>query len=330
MAKLRASMLYANLGAVLAALVTRGADAQPARFSWVRETGAEQCPSEQELRQKVAALVGGDPFSRPDGPRVRGVVRREAGMLIATLSLQEKSEPSKSRELHTDAASCAPLADAVALAIALSIERLPVEARSAPAPSTRAEDVRVVDRTPELDEAERRRDPARWANHSWSTLAQAHWTLGSVPRPTTGLGVGLRYRVSDRVSSAIGGLWLPRSSEGGQLSLGLNAARLGACVETVRVPPFALAHCAYGMLGAVQVKSEAAPVSGAGTHAWYAGSMTTAASIRFSESAVAEAGAEGTVPLTRPTYVADACPAVGFQQPVATLGLFFSLGVLFP
>ncbi len=136
--------------------------------------------------------------------------------------------------------------------------------------------------------------------------------------------------MSDRISGAIGGLWLPPASEGGQFSLGLAAARLGACFETVRVPPFALAHCGYAMLGALQVKSEAAPVSGAGTHGWYAGSLTTAASIRLGESAVAEAGAEGVVPLTRPTYIADTCPAVAFQQPAATLGIFLSLGILFP
>ncbi len=332
----RTRMLYAVLGGAFAALFARGARAQSLdggvserRFVWARQAGAELCPSEQELRQKVTALVGGDPFVRSDGPIVRGVVRREAGMLIATLSLREKGEPAKSRELHTDAGSCAALADAVALAIALSIERLPVEGPAARAPESPTDRAPVLDRA-ETERDERRRNPARWADRAWSTLAQAHWTLGSLPRPTTGLGVALRYRMSDRILGAVGGLWLPPADERGQFTVGLTSARLGACVESLRASPFALAHCAYGMLGAVQVKRDAATVSEAGTHPWYAASMTTAASARLSESWVAEAGVEGTVPLTRPTYLTTECPTVGFQEPVATLGLFLSLGMLFP
>jgi hypothetical protein len=150
-----------------------------------------------------------------------------------------------------------------------------------------------------------------------------------LPRATTGLGAALRYRLTERFSAVLGGMWLPAASEQGQFSVGLGAARLGACVETFRAPPLFFVNCAYGLTGATAVRGEAGTVSDVGTHPWVAASLSASAAIKLGPSWFAEAGTEGAVPFARPTYQTIACPLVGFQQPVATLGVFLSLGVLF-
>jgi hypothetical protein len=322
----RASTFSTTLLAVLAFVAPSRAHAEPdaARFSWIRESGAEACIGEDELRRKIVAMLGRDPFADPSGPTVAGVVRREGDVLVATISSRPPGEALSSRELRADATSCGPLTDAVVLAVALSVERAPAAApaeppRPAPAWQTAPAPARVEQAPP----------GSGHASDDVAALAQAQWTLGWLPRPTTGVGLALHYKVAPRLTVAGGGLWLPAASHQGQFSEGLATTRLGACFETVRAAQVSLVQCAYGLAGATNVQNEAGKVPDAGTHAWFAGSLTAAAMARFGSTWAAEAGAEGTVPFARPIYATTDCPRVGFQQPVATLGVFLSVGAFF-
>jgi hypothetical protein len=334
---MRARQLSTSALAFLSVLVAGEARAD-GRFSWRREPGADPCLSEQDLRRRITEIVGHDPFRddesdrspssgadttrRPEVPTVSGVFRRQGDALVATISLEQPGEAPTSRGFQSYDLSCAPLSEAVALAVALSVERSR-DAKSFPSPETRS----PAPQPPTEPEArDRHVEPT---NRSWMAQAQADWTLGLLPSATTGLGAAVHYRVSDRFSAVLGGLWMPPASERGQFSVGLQAARLGACAEAFRAPPLAFAGCAYGLAGATQVKGEAATTSDAGAHAWWAASASAVASVKLGESWRAEWGAEGAFPFARPVYQTTSCPRIGFQQPPATLGVFLSLGVLF-
>jgi hypothetical protein len=312
-----------SLLAVLASfLSSRAARAEPEgarRLSWARQPGAEACIGEDELRRNIAAMLGRDPFMESNGPVFSGVVRREGDGLTATLTSSRPGEPPTSREFNASAGDCAPLTDAVALAVVLSVEHAP---SAEPSPA-------LVQPAPAPPRAELAEAPKRAPSDTLAALGHAYWSLGMLPRPTTGVGITARYKLRDRVTLAAGSLWLPAASERGQLSVGLAMGRFGACVESLRASPVALTHCAYGLGGAARVESEAGTTPDTGLHPWFAGSFATSAVARFGDHWVAEAGAEGAVPFARPTYATSSCPRVGFQQPAATLGIFLSVGAFF-
>jgi hypothetical protein len=286
-------------------------------LSWTRQPGAEACIGEDELRRNIAGMLGRDPFAEANGPVFSGVVRREGDALTATLTSSRPGEPPTSREFSASAADCAPLTDAVALAVVLAVEH------AAP----HVEPALIVQPAPpraELAEA-----PRRAPSDTLAALGHAYWSLGMLPRPTTGVGITTRFKLRDRAALVAGGLWLPSASERGQLSVGLAMGRFGACVESLRASPIAVTHCAYGLGGAARVDNEAGTTPDAGLHPWFAGSFATSAMARFGDHWVAEAGAEGAVPFARPTYATSSCPRVGFQQPFATLGIFLSVGAFF-
>jgi hypothetical protein len=313
------------VGAVLGELVTaRGARAQQesTRFSWVNGGGADSCISEEGLHRRVVEMLGRDPFADPAGPAFSGVVRLRDGRLVAALSLSQPGESSPStREITTEGPGCGPLSEAVALALALSLEQAasvsepPAVVRMPPAPVP-----------PRVPDAETGVKQAASRPATWSILGEARWTLGLLPRPTTGVGGSLRHDFSPRISAEVGGLWLPSASEGGLFSAGLAAGRLGLCVEVLEREKLSVAGCAYGLAGVLRVESEGAVVTEAGGHTWLAPAIGTVVSTRFQGGWVARAGAEGAIPLRRPIYAATACPPVGFQQAPVTLGLFVSLG----
>jgi hypothetical protein len=315
------SALLAALALVAPAQAHAQSNGVP-RLTWTREAGAEACMGENELRRKIADMLGRDPFADPNGPAVSGAVRRDGETLVATLSATFPGETPTSREFRSDAANCAPLTDAVALAIVLSVERAPspppVAARPAP----------IFDTAPAAVTAEA---PVAQIHRydSLVALAQLEWTLGVLPRPTTGVGLDLRYELGARVTAAAGGFFLPPASERGQFSVGLAAARVGACVDSVRASPVFVVNCAYAKAGEMRVENEAGVVPDAGSHAWFAGSLTAAVLGRLGPHWAAEGGLEATVPAKRPTYATQSCPLIGFEEPPATLGVFFSLGAFF-
>jgi hypothetical protein len=288
-------------------------------FSWTREPGAESCIAEDDLHRKIADMLGRDPFVDSNDTVIAGGVRREGETLIATLSSKHRSEAPTSREFRTQAPDCAPLTDAVALAIVLLVERAPIPPPSEPVNPALAATPAPVFSEQSVQAKHGRRD-------AFIALAQAQWTLGWLPQPTTGVGLAFRYRIAERASVAAGGLWLPAASEGAQFSVGLSAARLGGCIDTVHAAPVTLVNCVYGLGGATRVQNEAGSVSDAGPHPWFAASATGAAMARWGEMWIAEAGVEGAVPFARPTYTTTSCPRVGFQAPAVTLAIFLSLG----
>src|SRR4051812_13569465 len=71
-----------------------------ARFSWVNRAGVESCMSEADLRAKVVATLGRDPFAPPEGMVFTGMVERRGEDLVATIALRQAGDMSEiSREI---------------------------------------------------------------------------------------------------------------------------------------------------------------------------------------------------------------------------------------
>lgn len=329
----------ARYGVVVSAwiCVTRPGFAEPApstRFVWQRDAGAEMCDSSEALRAKIATALGRDPFSSADAPDFRGTVQREGAVLTARLWLRERDGTETSRELRSSTSSepeasardCASLTDAVALALALSLDRHEARAR-ARARARSGETANPARRTALADSgttSEGRAAPPRF-----SVLAEVGWRLGLLPRASAGLGLTLRYWLGQRVALTAGGEWLPPQSERGQFSVGLTTARVGVCAEVYQSPSFGILGCTEPLVGALRVQNEAGVVDEAGTHPWFGVGLNGRVRTRLSGSWGAEFALGGVAPIQRPIYETLACPFVGFQQPIATLGVSAAAGLQF-
>ena len=321
-------VVLAGIGAARPALAE---PAPAAHFVWQRDSGAEFCDSSDTLREKVAAILGLDPFSGPQAPDFRGTVQRTEDVLIARLWLRERDGTETSRELRSaagvepgaDARACAALTDAVALALALSLERQAPRHRA----RSRSAAPAAVTRAPVADSGGSREGPS--PPPRFSALAEAGWRLGLLPRASAGLGLTLRYWLGERWALTAGGEWLPPQSERGQFSVALSTARVGLCAEVYQAQSFGILACTEPMAGAIQVENEAGSVNDAGTHLWFGWGLNGRVRTRLSSSVGAELSLGSVVPLRRPVYETLACPLVGFQQPVATLGVSAAAGVQF-
>jgi len=115
-----------------------------ARLVYVREAGAEQCPGEVDLRLRVVARLGYDPFS-PQASRVV-LARISAGERELRGSVElvdERGISSGKRTLGSHPESCDELARGMALSISLAIdpelERTPQPATAAHADTPRSD-----------------------------------------------------------------------------------------------------------------------------------------------------------------------------------------------
>jgi hypothetical protein len=113
--------------------------AENVRLVYVRETGAESCPDEPEVRRSVAARLGYDPFVDGPGRVVRVVLSLAARRLRASIEItDENGDLLGTNQLSPRVRNCDTLASAIELAIALAIDPLlasgPVHAPS-PSPS---------------------------------------------------------------------------------------------------------------------------------------------------------------------------------------------------
>jgi hypothetical protein len=290
------------------------------------------CDSSEALREKIATALGRDPFSSVDAPDFRGTVQHDGTVLTARLWLRERDGTETSRELRANASSepeamardCAALTDAVALALALSLDRRPARGRARPRSGETANPARKTALGDSGITSEGPSTPPRF-----SVLAEVGWRLGLLPRASAGLGLTLRYWLGPRVALTAGGEWLPPQSERGQFSVGLTTARVGVCAEVYQSPSFGILGCTEPMVGALRVHNEAGFVDEAGTHPWFGLGLSGRMRTRLSGSWGAEFALGSVAPIRRPVYETLECPFVGFQQPLATLGVSAAAGLQF-
>ena len=106
--------------------------AESTRLSYLRGSGAEECPDERALRLAVAVRLGYDPFVAWAKTTIHAQVARDGSKLRARVDLAgEDGKVRGSRELVGSLDECDKLIAAMSLAISIAIDPMSVNASSA-------------------------------------------------------------------------------------------------------------------------------------------------------------------------------------------------------
>jgi hypothetical protein len=196
-----------------------------ARLVYVREPGAEKCPAEIDLRLRVVARLGYDPFSPQASRVVLARISATTRALDGSVELvDERGISSGKRALGSPPENCEQLARAMALSISLAIdpER---ELAPEPTPSRAAPRSEAEKTSPAPMPRPSAVPPARAARgHRFFAGVALAGSVGALPEP--GLGafgfVGYRGRwaslsLEARAQQSFGQDLSPRGSLHGSL-----------------------------------------------------------------------------------------------------------------
>jgi hypothetical protein len=228
----------------------------------------------------VSGRLGRDPFGSPGRLTIEAVASRDGEAWVAKIYARERGGAAiGSRTLRSEAASCASLVDAAALAIALVIDPEAVE-RTERARAARAETAGGAEpsasaptpapaATPRVSPQPQVAQPATPAPTEPAQRAsgwvdvRAAGDFGLLPE---GLAPGLGMIVDLPIAGALGaraGLtyWPERETAAadGRFAFGLSAAALGACAPFLPRGALGVALCAAGTRGAVFRQQAVAP-----------------------------------------------------------------------
>jgi hypothetical protein len=216
------------------------ADEKPnARLSWVRMPGAESCVDGEALKKSVTARLGRDPFAGNVAIEIEGTIAREPKRWIAKLWLRDdKGAPAGSRELTSEADTCASLGEAVALAIALAIDpdagSSPAVASASASVSTSAPPVRVAIPKPSATPT-----PPAPPSASITTapppsppavFARALLSTSLLPKPAPGIGIAFEPVFDHSWRATFGAAYLfPQKTTDGIVAIGMTTLHGGLC-----------------------------------------------------------------------------------------------------
>jgi hypothetical protein len=207
-----------------------------ARLEYVRDVPGDVCPSEQTVRDSVAARLGSNPFT-PEALRLMAVrIGETAGGLKATLQVVDAQSSKGERALTAGRLECAELIESLVLALSIAIDPQTVAAAPsvslAPAPPP----ARVEPRT-----APMQFDVSLGATGSYGVLPAVSFGVTAGGRLTFGrVSVLLEARVDPKASVAL---------RGGEIETALTAATAGGCLHAGW-----FSGCALGSAGAAWVE----------------------------------------------------------------------------
>lgn len=199
-----------------------------ARLVYVRDESATQCPSEADLRLRVIARLGYDPFSPRASQVVLARIEAQDGALAGSVELIDRAGISSGkRSLTASEGDCEELARGLALSISLTLD--PEREAPVPAPAPLSEATQIPPRREQPPRLIARLAPRR---QQWFLGAAFTSTVGALP--ALGLGgslvLGLRERhfsvaVEGRAIQSLARELSPR----GELSGRLVAPGVSAC-----------------------------------------------------------------------------------------------------
>jgi hypothetical protein len=319
-------------------------------LSWVRLPGAESCPSAGELSERVVARLGRDPFAANPTRFLEGTSAQQGGVFSAVLSVRDaEGTLLGTRELASTAASCEPLADAVALALVLTIdpnailERPSPAAPSAPQQAPRASATPspslgrplVVESTPprqpqperamgEPFGAEKRENP-------WQAQLGARTLLAARVLPSAAWGVGWQgelYVANWRLT--LDGMWFPQTRAADRrFGFGLTAGALGACHRAFASGSLSVLGCGQLMAGVVHVTVRELMPREVSDQPWVAAGLGPRLTLSVARCELA-LGALALVPLVQRRFLVGGLDGPVFDNDaVGALG-FVSVGLRVP
>lgn len=303
---------------------------QRIHLSWVRAASALECGDAAHVQQDVVRRLGKDPFGEPSTLFVEAQVTREAERFVASLELRDVAGTSLgSRQVASDAPTCASLVSAAGLAIALMIDPDAVaEPKLAPKPKPLPQE--PAPPPPPQVQTITVREPAR----TW-LLVGAAGAIRTLPRASVGVVLGGGLDLSRHVALELTLSFHPEQRErlrGFDVSFGLSRVSLAPCLALVRGRSADLWGCAIGRVGAVHAVTHAPERSADSQLPWAAAGVGLRAGWLLSPPVALRMGISGDVPLLRRDYKVSvgepqAQEVVVFSEPrfAATLDLGLAL-----
>jgi hypothetical protein len=333
----------ASLGALAfyVLMPTRGASAQELTFrlSWQRGAGAEGCPSTQQLTSAVESRLGRTAFAEPALRHIDGGVEHVASVWRARLRvLGADNAVLGSRELEAYGPDCSSIAEAVSLAIALTIDPNALHdhhddsTRAAPAMSPSSSPPvsqppvprRPVETTPLPPQNTEKSPPP--AGLTGAVVPRTLLAFGALPKASFGAELGAEVDLGPRLGLALGMAYLAEArTAGGEFGLSIAAGSLGLCFHALERPRAELKMCGELMAGAVQVVVYNPIPTHPGEHLWLAPRLGPRFAYDLGASLSLELAAAAVVPLVREQFAIAGVKEPLFQTP--RVSLLSSLGL---
>lgn len=298
------------------------------RLSWVRSAAASSCPDVGHVEADVEHRLGWSPFARSSGAgeSIEASVDRSADVWRASIELRAADGASRgSRVVESPATTCASLASAAGLAIALMIEPLlPAEAPVSAPP------VSVPVPTPPprvIAEVPKKADSS--ASHSATpskprvtTALGAIAVLHVLPKVALGPTLLSSVRLFDHLYAVVSGSLLPEQhvlKASADVGFGMTLGTVGACYRVPIAEAFDISSCVSLLLASMQViVNNPLPVA-PGSRLWWAGS----AGLRLGWSSgpfEASLGIDALGHPTRHSYLIDSAEPVSSASSFAEPG----------
>jgi hypothetical protein len=296
------SFACASLAAIALSATSASAGAPDVALRWVAPSA---CPAEAEVRAAVERLVG-QPLGGGQGAKIQvrivAAPAREAPW-AATISVTRPGE-GEARERRIEASTCAELADAAAVAVALSLEP-----PAAPPPPPRPG-----------------KPPAAPIRLRPGLRIAMGLEIAALPRPAPGLSVaGLLLFGKSRVEIA-GAAWLPQRTDaqgGAGARLTLIAATARYCRAFVE-RALSFSGCATFEAGAIGGSGFGLARSASGFAPWVAPGLGVMGGYALSRRLAITLALDGVVPVTRAAFSLEGVGVVHRTPPLsgrALLGL---------
>lgn len=263
-----------------------------ATLSWVRSTGADDCPSASRMRGAVVEILGRNPFSLPAAQHFEVVVSNLRPGWAAVLYIRgPDGHVIGTRDIRGDGEDCLALAQAVALAVAVGIEPIfdaPMTQDDVTIPPEVSDAVAEPRPEPALDPTPAQAAPAPQPEPEPTAAGPSVWLgpyfgLGFVPDPALpGAALGVRGTVHlDVLSWGAGVVYLPtRVVE--PVSISLIALHVEGCGVWAPFEVLELRGCLRGMGGAHSIElRNATGADNPGLFGWGAIGLAVEATLRL-------------------------------------------------
>jgi hypothetical protein len=331
----RSTLLAVTIAAACAAVQHTARADEPFRLAWSRAEGTEACLSESELAARVRGRLGREPFDDRAERTIEGQVGLGPDGFIAKLVIRAPdSSVLGRRTIETRGPDCAPLGQAVTLAVVLAIDpNAPLDdagsdsVAPAPTPVTREAEPRPVPAhiPPVLPVESAPRPPvapvpARPAPEKdrASISAGVVGALGLLPRVAPGFELEGTYPTPSGL--LLGMRFLPGvKSSDGHLGVAVTSGKLGYCHGISGVPVAACGAIEAGVTTVVARDLE--PVS-PGDYPFLAVSVGARLLLPARGLVRFELGAAAILPLYRQRFQVGAEDARDFQAS-AVAGVLF-------
>ncbi|MES1172879.1 MAG: hypothetical protein ABUL62_01030 [Myxococcales bacterium] len=318
----------AAIGALSYSVPCAAQDAPRASLVVTRGDGAQDCPDAAQLAEQVRAVAGRNVVSvglgQPTETWIQVTIARSFGSYTAQISTLGARHGTRS--LEDLGPSCASLADAIAVTIAIFLdpyangplpELLFVPPQSRPEPPAPA---RVA--TP----------PAVRARFPQLLLAGSGGVAFNLLEHSEPLvNASLGTQLSSRWSLALGGAFVfpdTKATNGGEIELGLSYAYLAACARAWGDPESArIDWCAAPLLGSFAGSGKGYRETHAERSAWFALSLGPEVVFPVSRHLSWLVSAQGIAPLVSQSFTVQSGGARSNAFRSAAVGGALSLGV---